>query len=441
MINLDATDGYMLKLIAANRGFLFGIMKDELFESALSDNSDSSDKSTFELRLSRSRARKFARQGIPDYEGKWTIFSQAFRVIHSMPSYQLRKSERLYTTIFVGEYAQDAGGPYRESFDLYAQELQSDMLQLLIRVNNGKENVGLNREKWIPNPDATSSLEISMFSFLGKLMGITIRSKEKEYLSLNFPSLVWKKLINETLTIDDLEAIDITKAKCIKMMRDIDEKNFIYAFEDMPFITQSASGRTVELVPNGTNTMVSYENRSEFCDLLFQYHLSEFNAQINAIKSGLGEIIPLHLLSLFSHDELETMICGKPIIDLVILKECTEYSGCSENDEHIKLFWQCMEEFTQEERSSFIRFTWGRSRLPLNKSDFQQKLKIQSFHKTPGDYYLPVSHTCFFSIELPKYSTLEIMKSKLRYAIANCISIDGDNMIDKDTARLAYEDD
>jgi len=413
-------------------------MKDELFEAALTENSDSSDKGAFELRLSRSRARKFARKGIPDYEGKWTIYSQAFRVIHAMPSYQLRKSVRLYNTIFVGEYAQDAGGPYRESFDLYAQDLQSDMLTLLIRVNNGKENVGLNREKWIPNPDATSTLDMEMFSFLGKLMGIAIRSKE--YLSLNFPSLVWKKLINETLTVDDLEAIDITKAKCIKMMRDIDERNFAFAFEDMPFITQSASGRTGELVPNGTNKIVSYENRSEFCDLLFQYHLSEFDSQINAIKSGLGEIIPLHLLSLFSHDEVETMVCGKPIIDLAILKECTEYSGCLENDEHIKLFWQAMEEFTQEERSSFIRFTWGRSRLPLNKSDFQQKLKIQSFHKSPPDYYLPVSHTCFFSIELPKYSTLEIMKSKLRYAISNCISIDGDNFIDTDQGRLTYEE-
>jgi len=33
------------------------------------------------------------------------------------------------------------------------------------------------------------------------------------------------------------------------------------------------------------------------------------------------------------------------------------------------------------------------------------------------------------------------MKSKLRYAIANCISIDGDNLIDNDNGRLAYEDD
>lgn len=317
------------------------------------------------------------------------------------------------------------------------QDLQSDMLHLLIRVNNGKDNIGLNRDKWIPNPDASSKLDTEMFRFLGKLMGIAIRSKE--YLSLNFPSIVWKKFINETVTIDDLEAIDITKAKCIKMMRDIDEKDFTY-ISDMPYITQSASGRTVELIPNGINTLVSYEHKKQFCDQMLQYHLSEFDQQIDQIKLGLGEIIPIHLLALFSHEEVERMICGKVSIDVILLKECTEYSGCSENDDHIKLFWQVMEEFTQEERSSFIRFTWGRSRLPLNKSDFTQKLKIQSFHKSPADLFLPVSHTCFFSIELPQYSSIDIMKKKLLYAISNCISIDGDNLIDNDQGRLTFED-
>ena len=34
---------------------------------------------------------------------------------------------------------------------------------------------------------------------------------------------------------------------------------------------------------------------------------------------------------------------------------------------------------------------------------------------------------CFFSLELPRYSSLEIMKEKLRYAIFNCTAIDGDD--------------
>ena len=42
------------------------------------------------------------------------------------------------------------------------------------------------------------------------------------------------------------------------------------------------------------------------------------------------------------------------------------------------------------------------------------------------DQYYPVSHTCFFTLELPRYSTKKIMREKLPYAIFNCLSIDAD---------------
>lgn len=109
----------------------------------------------------------------------------------------------------------------------YAQELQSSALPLLLRTPNGRHGVGANREKWILHPiittlssssgnsnnnsrssnnssssrvaasgmktttssTSTSNVQLEMFAFLGKLMGIAIRSKE--YLALNIPSIVW----------------------------------------------------------------------------------------------------------------------------------------------------------------------------------------------------------------------------------------------------------
>jgi E3 ubiquitin-protein ligase HERC2 len=121
------------------------------------------------------------------------------------------------------------------------------------------------------------------------------------------------------------------------------------------------------------------------------------------------------------------MVCGNPEIDIKLLESVTEFSGCSSTDPHVRLFWQALEEFDNEERSALVRFTWGRSRLPLNAAAFTQRFKIQSFNRTPADSFLPVAHTCFFSLELPAYSTLPIMKDKLRYAIFNCEAIDGDD--------------
>lgn len=36
------------------------------------------------------------------------------------------------------------------------------------------------------------------------------------------------------------------------------------------------------------------------------------------------------------------------------------------------------------------------------------------------DTKLPISHTCFFSLELPDYSSYEILREKVLFAILNC---------------------
>lgn len=68
-------------------------------------------------------------------------------------------------------------------------------------------------------------------------------------------------------------------------------------------------------------------------------------------------------------------------------------------------------------------------------------LVVVFWSRSKPDLYLPVSHTCFFTVDLPRYSTKEILKTKLKYAIFNCIAIDGD---DTDTASrnaaLGFED-
>ena len=44
-----------------------------------------------------------------------------------------------------------------------------------------------------------------------------------------------------------------------------------------------------------------------------------------AIRSGLEQVVPLGLLKLLSWKELETLVCGKPILDIDLLKQNTVY--------------------------------------------------------------------------------------------------------------------
>ena len=384
---------------------------------------------------------KFSRAGVPDYDGRFMTFSQAFRAIHPLHPSVLRRSGQLYNTIFLGEHSQDVGGPYRESFAQYCSELQSNALPLLIRTPNGRQSAGQNRDMWILNPGATSLTNLEMFAFLGKLMGIAIRSQE--FLALNIAPFIWKLLVKDILTTEDLESIDYHQVKVLKEIRqsELHPDLFKVAYEDIGFTCVSTDDRTVELVPGGSGIPLTFENRCEYCNLLEKYRIHEFDIQAEAIRRGLSTIVPMRLLSLFTWDQLELMVCGISTVDIALLRSVTEYSSCSPNDTHVMYFWQVLEEFSNEERAAFLKFTWGRSRLPLNAAAFAQRFKLQSFGKSPPDSYLPVSHTCFFSLELPRYSTIDVMREKLRYAITHCLAIDGDDTsIGMQAASMGWEE-
>lgn len=94
-------------------------------------------------------------------------------------------------------------GPYRESFAEYCAELQSGALPVLIRCPNAASDVGINREKWLPNPavgreGSNAAAHGEMLLFLGRLMGVAIRSQQP--LDLDMPSIVWKQLVRSSIT-------------------------------------------------------------------------------------------------------------------------------------------------------------------------------------------------------------------------------------------------
>jgi hypothetical protein len=427
-INLNLKSNFLCELIFRCKNLIFQNIKNPLFTTGLEITSTKNFNRS-ELVISRSKASRYKANGKVDHDARETVFGQGFRHIHALPPISLRSEEKLFSVTLIGEHSQDAGGPYREAFDTFCEELQSEWLPLLLRCPNGISGVGNNRGCWILNSSSITATHLEMFAFVGKLLGIAIRSKE--YLALNLPSIIWKLIINDLPTIDDLEEIDSSFISSLSEMKNFNTN--LGSFSDIffeTFSTLSSNDIPIELITNGFNVDVTYENREEYYDKVIEYRLHEFDIQAAAIRRGLSTIVPLTLLTLHSWDQVEIMVCGKSEVDIKLLESITEYTSCSSADPHIRLFWQALSEFTNEERSSFIRFCWGRSRLPLNIQGFTQRFKINSFSKpncnTHDDEYLPVAHTCFFSLELPIYSSLEILKEKLLYAILNCVAIDGD---------------
>jgi len=192
----------------------------------------------------------------------------------------------------------------------------------------------------------------------------------------------------------------------------------IYTFD---FTYSASDGTIIELKENGSDYNVTWNNRVEYAKLVLEYRLHEFTSQVEAIRRGLISVIPARFLSLLTWKELELEVCGSPEIDIDLLKANTTYQGCSVHDQHIKYFWIVLDKMSQLERAQFLRFAWGRSRLP-QPGKFTEKMRIDS--TSLGIAHLPHAHTCFFSLELPRYTSEEMMRDKLIKAITFCTSME-----------------
>lgn len=74
----------------------------------------------------------------------------------------------------------------------------------------------------------------------------------------------------------------------------------------------------------------SFDDRVEFIDQVTEFLLYRCKPQVDAIRTGMCQVIPHGLLSATSWKSLQILVCGTMDIDVDMLKRHTEYSGTSE---------------------------------------------------------------------------------------------------------------
>lgn len=377
---------------------------------------------------------------------------------------------------FEGEGVDDYGGPYREIFTQVAEELTSTVSSVLR--DNTEHTVGATSpeddECLLPilEPAPRSSTRdgcdvgvefmvkanvhqqrhLSTYKFLGQLVGIALRCQVAAPWRLS--QAFWKGLVGEAVQKDDLAHIKLTAHACILGIHEriTALKRKIEGGDDEPDVTcledsaagsvltraskgstwtGTAGGKTVGLKPGGQNIAVKPSELLPHLQEVAHARLHEYDMALFAVRDGLASVVPAAILPIFTWEEVELQACGRPGVDIDLLQANTEYDDdMSASDPHIQSFWRVLRAFDDRDRSQFLRFVWARSRLPSKAADFHQKFKIHSLAgdgaREDPDQYLPKAHTCFFSINLPRYSSDEIMNRKLRYTMHNCIEMDAD---------------
>lgn len=325
-----------------------------------------------------------------------------------------------------------------------------------------------------PHP-ASSAVAPAMYEFVGKLMGISVRTKA--CLDFDLHPVVWKALAGEPLTLADVRALDVRLGDWLARVRDFKPPPFdaaaataelagvaggtasaaaladaaaraaeaafaaefrplvfcvcdpalppLAAPENSPNAPAAAAVRQLThlpLCPDGASLPVTYRTRGRYVALLATAVMEQYASAVRAMRRGLVAIIPDRAVRLCGGAELQRLVCGEADIDLEVLRANTEYDSrkyYSAEHRNIRFFWEAMATFTAEQKRGFVRFAWGRSKLPrgrwpLNGKGQQVKFKIVPKPNFAG---LPLAHTCFFLIELPEYPSLETMRARLLTAI------------------------
>ena len=129
--------------------------------------------------------------------------------------------------------------------------------------------------------------------------------------------------------------------------------------------------------------------------------------------------------------ELHSLLAGcDNVIPLSYLRANTIYqAGLSEADEHIRFFWAALESFSPRQVQRFLKFACNQDRVPMSATSppgppFPMKIApAAAAAAREGDGVAEADatqvrvETCMFMLKLPAYSTYEVLRERLLFAI------------------------
>ncbi|KAF0693070.1 Aste57867_15922 [Aphanomyces stellatus] len=330
------------------------------------------------------------------------VIPDALQQLVQASSDQLKKPLKVK---FVGEEGVDEGGVKKEFFQIIIRELLDPNFAMFL---SDEETQTL----WFNCDSLESTME---FELIGILLGLAIYNGV--ILELYFPPLVYKKLMEQPITLDDVEESKPGLGKGLRQLLEFDgdvESVFQRAFE----VSYEVYGeiKTVELVPGGKSINVTNANRKDYVDKYVQYLTTDsVDQQYGAFHRGFHLVCGGDALSLFRYEELELLVCGSPDLDFVALEEVTQYDdGFTEESPVIKYFWTVVHGLSLGEKKQLLKFCTGSDRVPIRGLS---ELAFVISRQGPDSNKLPTAHTCFNHLLLPEYSSLEKLKERLMIAI------------------------
>ena len=280
------------------------------------------------------------------------------------------------------------------------------------------------------NPDHLSYLEM-----MGKLIGMVLLHGECMHDQVRFTRPFLKQLLRQPLDVEDLRSVDpeLYKNKVEFIMKcseeDLASLELNFMVEKRMF-DETGDLKEVSLLEgtDGSQTVVTTENRSEYLQLLCHYLLtSQIERQIEAVMNGLLDVIPEDFLMVLNRcltpEDLDILIAGQPTLDVDEWRLHTLYeSGYDADSPQILWFWELLSEWSHAELSKLLIFVTGSGSVGprgfkhlqgYNQREHKFTIRQGSQQGENEAWNLPRVQTCFNVLMLPPYLSKEHLREKL----------------------------
>uniref|UniRef100_A0A669QWZ1 E3 ubiquitin-protein ligase NEDD4-like n=1 Tax=Phasianus colchicus TaxID=9054 RepID=A0A669QWZ1_PHACC len=285
------------------------------------------------------------------------IFEESYRRIMSVKRPDVLKA-RLWIE-FESEKGLDYGGVAREWFFLLSKEMFNPYYGLFEYSATDNYTLQINPNSGLCNED-----HLSYFTFIGRVAGLAVY--HGKLLDGFFIRPFYKMMLGKPITLKDMESVDSEYYNSLKWILENDptELDLMFCIDEENF------GQTyqVDLKPNGSEIMVTNENKREYIDLVIQWRfVNRVQKQMNAFLEGFTELLPIDLIKIFDENELELLMCGLGDVDVNDWRQHTIYkNGYCPNHPVIQWFWKAVLLMDAEKRIRLLQFVTGTSRVPMN---------------------------------------------------------------------------
>ncbi|KAG8504495.1 LOW QUALITY PROTEIN: E3 ubiquitin-protein ligase NEDD4-like, partial [Galemys pyrenaicus] len=399
------------------------------------------------------------------------IFEESYRRIMSVKRPDVLKA-RLWIE-FESEKGLDYGGVAREWFFLLSKEMFNPYYGLFEYSATDNYTLQINPNSGLCNED-----HLSYFTFIGRVAGLAVF--HGKLLDGFFIRPFYKMMLGKQITLNDMESVDSEYYNSLKWILENDptELDLMFCIDEENF------GQTyqVDLKPNGSEIMVTNENKREYIDLVIQWRfVNRVQKQMNAFLEGFTELLPIDLIKIFDENELELLMCGLGDVDVNDWRQHSIYkNGYCPNHPVIQWFWKVRRglcspvlllHMTQAGRPRLpsaillaVARNWdcehlaaggerrllGGSMTPAASSldragraaDGRREAdpttavchghvpgsngpQLFTIEQWGSPEKLPRAHTCFNRLDLPPYETFEDLREKLLMAVENAQGFEG----------------